>query len=60
MLYDCIMTHDIKHIADYVLLQHGCIAFKDTSTISYKTRYITIYIVNWYSNIAKDIEKQIG
>ena len=36
----------LKDIADYVLLQHGYIAFKDTYTISYITRYITLYIVD--------------
>ena len=35
-----------KYIANYVLLQHGYIAFKDTYTISYTTRYITIYLVD--------------
>ena len=30
-----------RYIADYVLLQHGYIAFKDTYIISYKTRYTT-------------------
>ena len=43
------MTHDIKvteYIADYIVLQHGYTAFKDTYTIRYITRYMTIYIVD--------------
>ena len=40
------MTHDIKYIADYVLLQHGYIACKDTYTRSYIAQDITIYIVD--------------
>ena len=43
------MTHNKKvqkYIADYVLLKHGYVAVKDTYTISYITRYITIYIVD--------------
>ena len=54
------MTHDIKYIADYVLLQHGYIACKDTYTRSYIAQDITIYIVDWYCKITKDITKQIG
>ena len=36
-----------------------CIVLKDTYTIFCITRYITIYIVDWYSNITKNIRKQI-
>ena len=35
-----------KYIADYVLLQRGYIVLKDTYTICYITRNITIYIVD--------------
>ena len=48
-----------KYIADYVLLQHGNIVLKDTYTIWCITRYITIYIVDWYSNVTKNTTKQI-
>ena len=51
-----------KYIADYVLLQHGplhgYIVLKDTYTICYIPRYITMYIVDWYSNITKNTTKQ--
>ena len=49
------------YTADYILLHHGCIALqvKDTYTKSNITRHITIYIVDWYSNITKDKTKQI-
>ena len=59
-MYNVIWHMIWRYIADYVLLQHGYIAFKDTYTISYIARYISIYIVDWYSNIIKDITKQIG
>ena len=47
-------------MADYVLLQHGYIALKDTHTLCYITRYITIYMLHSYSNMtrAKNTTKQ--
>ena len=42
-------------ITDYVLLQHGYIDFKAPCTICYRTRDITIYIADGYSNITEDI-----
>ena len=57
MIVYCYMTHCFKYTADYVLLQHGYIVLKDTYTICYITRYTTLYIVDRYSNITKDITK---
>ena len=42
----CYINMIKKYLADYVLLQHGYIVLKDTYTICYITRYITIYIVD--------------
>ena len=40
----CYVTHDLKYIADYVLLQHGYIVFKYTNTICYITHYTPIFM----------------
>ena len=44
-------------IADYVFLQHGYTAVKDTYTICYKTLHTKIYVVDLYFNMNKDISK---
>ena len=47
----------VKYITYYILLQHGCLAFRDIYTQCYILCYVMCYIKDWYYDIATNIAR---